>query len=153
MMEMMIVVVIVGLMAALAVPNFGLATKRIKFDNIGQEILNAMRFAKSSAVTLQKPYGVFFDNAHKRIVTFVDLVNPGDGLYETGDSLVRSDSIDVPVGYFSTTFGNQTVVFAPNGKASASGNVVCYSGASSDTRSFSVSLLAGTGRAKLQYYH
>lgn len=152
MMEMMIVVVIIGLLAALSLPKFGLATKKIKFDNIGRDILNTLRYAHSSAITLQQPYGVFFDNNHRRVVAFLDRVNVGSGLYEVGDSIVRSDTLDTPIGNFTTSFTDQTVIFEPDGRASQGGNVVAQSvdGAS---RSFSISLLASTGRAQLQYYH
>ncbi|MBK7091993.1 MAG: prepilin-type N-terminal cleavage/methylation domain-containing protein [bacterium] len=60
MMEMMIVVVIVGLLSALAVPNFGGAIKKMKFDNTGREIVSTMRYARAAAVGQQRPLGVFY---------------------------------------------------------------------------------------------
>ena len=93
MMEMMIVVVIVGLLSALAVPNFGGAIKKMKFDNTGREIVSTMRYARAAAVGQQRPLGVFFDTDAKIMITFVDLLNPEYGYLESGDSVVRLDSM------------------------------------------------------------
>lgn len=153
MMEMMIVVVIVGLLSALAVPNFGGAIKKMKFDNTGREIVSTMRYARAAAVGQQRPLGVFIDNDAKVMITFIDLVSPELGTYETGDSVVRRDSLTSNVNYIGSSFANSTVIFNPDGTASQSGDVVCSGYSSGQTRSFSVSLVAGSGRAKLLSYN
>ena len=76
MMELMIVVVVIGIIAAMAAPHMDGALKQMKFNNVGREILSSYRLARSSAITLQEPHGVFFDSDHNEIVVFRDLVNP-----------------------------------------------------------------------------
>lgn len=153
MMEMMIVIVIIGLLSALAVPNFGGAIKRMKFDNSGREIVSTLRYARAAAVSQQRPVGVFFDANAKRMVAFIDFVNRDLGVFETGDSIVRLDSMKTNIDYLGSSFANSTVIFNPDGTASQSGDVVCSGSPAGQTRSFSVSLVAGSGRAKLVSYN
>lgn len=153
MLEIMTVVVILGLLSALAVPNFGSAIRKMKFDNVGREIVSTLRYARAAAIGQQRPLGVYFNTDEKKIVTFVDLVNPTGGTYDVGDSVVRFDSIQVPLNYMGATFANSTVIFNPDGTASESGDVMCYGSTGQLSRSFSVSLVAGSGRAKLENYN
>lgn len=153
MMEMMIVVVIIGLFAAMAVPNFGGAIRKIKFDNVGREMLSTLRYARAAAIGTQRPHGVLFDGDEKKLITFMDLVNPSAGIYETGDSIVKVDSIEVPLNVMNSSFTNSTVIFNPDGTASQSGDVMCYGSTGYSSSSFSVSLVAGSGRARLERYN
>lgn len=155
MLEMMIVCVLIGLMAALASPNLYTAIKKTQFDAMGRDMANALRYARAAAVSTQEPQGVFFDYTHKKFILFVDRVNPGDNTYAVGDSIVRSDSMNTEiVGYFSTTFPNQAVVFGPDGRASAGGVILCM-GSTTDriNKSYTINVTAGSGRADLEYYN
>ncbi len=153
MMEMMIVVVIIGLLAAIAVPNFGGAIKKIKFDNVGREMQSTLRYARAAAIGTQIAHGVWFDSDKKKLITFMDYVNPAAGTYEVGDSIVKVDSIEVPLNVMSSTFTNSTVIFNPDGTASQSGDVLCYGSTGYSSSSFSVSLVAGSGRTRLERYN
>ncbi|MCC6962491.1 MAG: GspH/FimT family pseudopilin [candidate division Zixibacteria bacterium] len=152
MMEMMIVVVIIGLLAAIAVPNFGGAIKKMKFDNVGREMLSSLRYARAAAIGTQRPHGVFFDADSRKVLVFVDLVSPELGTYEMGDSVVKTDTIQVPLSSMNSTFANSTVIFNPDGTASQSGDILCYGASGYSSSSFSVSLVAGSGRARLERY-
>ncbi len=153
MMEMMIVCVIIGLLAAIAVPNFGGAIKKMKFDNAGREILSKMRHARAAAVSTQKPTGVAFDNVGKSLITFIDTVSPELGQYEVGDSILQRDTLAVNLTVMYSTFTGNAVVFNPDGTASQSGDVMCAGYVGGETKSFSVSLVAGSGRARLESYN
>ncbi len=153
MMEMMIALVIVGLLAALAVPNMGGAIKKMKFDNDGRDMVSTLRLARSMAITLQQPVGVYFDTNDKKVLTFIDLVNAGSNTYDPGDSIVHHDSLEAPVSYFGTTFTGQTVVFQPDGTASAGGYVVAHGYLGTVTRSYTVAVTGGSGRVRLDFYN
>jgi prepilin-type N-terminal cleavage/methylation domain-containing protein len=153
MMELMIVVVVIGIIAAMAAPHMDGAIKQMKFNNVGREILSSYRLARSSAITLQEPHGVYFNSDDNEILVFRDLVNPGMDQYEQGDSVVSRDSIEVNFDYLYTSFPGQTVMFNPDGSASSTGDVFCYREEDGDFNSFSVYLTAATGRAKLEIYH
>jgi type IV fimbrial biogenesis protein FimT len=153
MLEMMIVVVVIGLLAAVSVPNFGGAIHKMKFDNEGRNIVSALRYARSASITLQQPIGVFFNIDGKKTQTFLDRVNIGGNVFEPGDSLLRSDSLEASVSYFTATFSGQTVVFQPDGTASAGGYVVAHASYDVGTRSFTIGVTAGSGRVRLEYYN
>lgn len=153
MLEMMIVVVVIGLLAAISVPNFSGAIKKMKFDNEGRDMVSTLRYARSAAITLQQPIGVIFNTDEKKIQTFLDRVNPGSNVFESGDSVLRTDSLEVNVSYFGTTFSGQTVVFQPDGRASAGGYVMAYSYSGGPSRSFTIGVTAGSGRVRLDYYN
>jgi len=153
MLEMMIVVVMIGLLAAISLPNFGGAIKKMKFDNEGRDIVSALRYARSAAITLQQPIGVYFDISGKKTQTFLDRVSVGSNIFEAGDSLLRSDSLEASVSYFDATFSGQTVVFQPDGTASAGGYVIAHASADAGPRSFTIGVTAGSGRVRLDYYN
>ncbi|MFH2057016.1 MAG: GspH/FimT family pseudopilin [bacterium] len=159
MMEMMIAVVIVGLLAAMSLPTLDGAIKKMKFKNAGREILSAFRLARSSAITLQEPHGVFFDGATGNIIVFADRSNVSAALYEPpADSIVFIDSVAAPTDGTSgnllyTGFPNQTVVFYPDGRASATGDVYLHRyDTEGDYNSLSIYVTAATGRARLEFY-
>jgi len=153
MLEMMIVVVVIGLLAALSLPNFGGAIKKMKFDNQGRDLVSALRYARSAAITLQQPIGVHFDIYGKKTQTFLDRVNVGGNIFEPGDSLLRSDSLAASVSYFDATFSGQTVVFQPDGTASAGGYIVAHASTDAGPRSFTIGVTAGSGRVRLDFYN
>lgn len=153
MMELMIAVVVMGLLAALALPNFGGAIRKMKFDNEGRSLVSTLRYARSAAITLQQPVGIYFDINGKKMRTFIDRAGVGSNTFEAGDSLLRSDSLEAGVSYFSATFPGQTVVFQPDGTASAGGYVVAHASSGTGTRSFTIGVTAGSGRVRLDFYN
>jgi prepilin-type N-terminal cleavage/methylation domain-containing protein len=152
MMELMIVTVVIGLLAALAVPNMSGAIKKMKFNNFGSSLVSALRQARSTAVSTQRPYGVFFNIDASKVITFCDMTDIGANTYSVGDSIARVDTIDVKLDYLGTSFPNQTVVFNPDGTASMTGDIFCYGSAAANYQTFSVSVTAGSGRARLEQY-
>lgn len=153
MLEMMIVVVMIGLLAAISLPNFGGAIKKMKFDNEGRDLVSALRHARSAAIALQQPIGVYFDISGKKTKTFLDRVSVGSNTYDVGDSLLRSDSLEAGVSLFSSTFPGQTVVFQPDGTSSSGGYIVAYASTGAGPRSFTIGVTAGSGRVRLDYYN
>jgi prepilin-type N-terminal cleavage/methylation domain-containing protein len=147
MMEMMIAVVIVGLLAAIALPTL-------------DGILSSFRLARSSAITLQEPHGVYFDTETGKIVVFADRTNLSAATFDPPqDSVVRIDSLLMPssdgadVGsMIYTGFPNQTVVFYPDGRASATGDVYLHRYDNDGMyNSLSIYVTAATGRARLEF--
>lgn len=158
MMEIMIAVVIVGLLAAMSLPTLDGAIKKIRFKNAGREILSAFRLARSSAITLQEPYGVYFDQETGEMIVFADRTNLSDALYEPpGDSAVMIDSVAAPSAATTsgnmlyTGFPNQTVIFYPDGRASTTGDIYLHRYDTDGVyNSLSIYVTAATGRARME---
>jgi prepilin-type N-terminal cleavage/methylation domain-containing protein len=148
MIEMMIIIVIIGIVAAMAVPTFFSSGPRLKARTEARNILNMVRLARSKAVSDGGQYGVYLDTANRQYLLFKDIASPALMSYDTGDSLITG-----PVSYSPDLSGNSSftgdvVVFVSTGRASQSGNFtfdITDGGAL-----YTVSILASTGRSKLQ---
>lgn len=148
MLEMMIIVVIIGIVAALAVPSFLSSTPRLKARTEARNVLNMMRLARSKAISEGSQYGVFVDTGNNRYFMFKDIINPVAMSYEVGDSVVTGP-FDIPGDVIPTSsFSDDVVVFMSTGRASESGGFTFD--ISDGGVQYTASVLASTGRSKLQ---
>jgi len=149
-MELVIVAVVIGVMAALAVPSFLNFTSKLEAKATARDIVSALRLARSRAISERVQYGVYFNAGAKQFTLFKDKVNPGSWEYEplAGDSLVSRVDLEPDVNYGGNTFPSTTVVFTPAGGASSSGNLKIYS-TSRGSDTLYINVLASTGRIKL----
>jgi len=149
MLEMMIIVVIIGIVAAMAVPSFYNAIPRLKARAEARNILNFVRLARSKAVSTGAQYGVYIDTNNRQYVLFKDTINPTQMMYNTGDSVVVGpETLDSDVVLTSSTFTNNSVIFLPTGGASQSGSFTLDN--TDGGSSYTVSVLSSTGKSKLQ---
>jgi prepilin-type N-terminal cleavage/methylation domain-containing protein len=149
MLEMMIVVVAIGIIAALMVPGFGKTMDRLKLKTAGRDVVSAIRLARSDAVSQKGQHGVYFDYNSGNYIIFRDVVNPSSFTYDLGqDSVVLIKELpkSVHLGYVS--FPNSTIVFKTNGSASTSGQVYMSSYGQYEGY-LTVDVLGSTGRVKL----
>lgn len=149
MLELMIIVVIIGLVAAMAVPTFYKGMPKLKARTEARNVLNLVRLARSKAISEGTQYGVYINTANKQYLLFKDTLNPTSKTYEIGD-LVSSGPINIErdVLISALNFTNGSVVFLPTGEASQSGSVTFN--ISGGGAPYSVSVLASTGKSKLQ---
>ncbi len=150
MMEMMVILVIVGVISAMAVPGFLMVMPRLKLRADARANLNYLRIARSKAVAENRQFGVYFDSGARQAVLFADISNPANATYEDGaDSVIeRSQVMSQGINYDASSFAGDCVVFYPSGSASVSGSIQvkdAYQG-----RLYTISVLASTGRATLQ---
>jgi len=148
-MELVIVAVVVGVMAALAVPSFLNYSSKMEAKSAARDIVSTLRMARSKAISERVQYGIFFDAANRRYIFFKDKVNPASLLYEpiAGDSAINVDTLDRDINYGGNTFTNTTVVFKTDGGASSSGEMQIVPGSGGFT--YTINVLASTGRVKL----
>lgn len=147
MMELMIVAVIIGVMAALAVPSFLNYTSKLEAKSTARDIVSTMRTARSKAISERMQYGVCFDPGNRCYTFFKDKVTPTNYQFEVGDSIIHRDTLDLDVLYGGNTFTNTTVVFKTDGSASSSGDMQILPGSGGFT--YNINVLASTGRIKL----
>jgi len=149
MLEMMIIVVIIGILAAMAVPSFSSIIPKLKVRSEARGTLNYLRLARSMAISEATQVGVFVDTSNRRYFIFKDIISPDQMTYNVGDSIMSGpDIIDSDVVLFSSTFTNNSVVFQATGSASQSGSFV-YARSDGGFR-YTVSVLGSTGRSRMQ---
>jgi prepilin-type N-terminal cleavage/methylation domain-containing protein len=145
--ELAIVVVIISIGAALAVPKFNGVITKLKFKSTGRNIVSILRLARSSAIAMKAQFGVYFDVGNNQYIYYKDIENLSSYSYDSGDSVISSVDLPVNLSFGYSCFNNNTVVFLPDGSASTSGNVDLYPAEGSGY--LMVDVLASTGRVKL----
>ncbi|HOD65334.1 MAG TPA: GspH/FimT family pseudopilin [candidate division Zixibacteria bacterium] len=148
--EMMVTVVIIGIVASLAVPRFDGAMDRIRFRSVNRDLTSTLRLARSSAITDKDQYGVYFDGTHRVVYLFKDLVSPTLNQFDTGDSVLRADTLPPEFNFLGTDVVGDVICFAPNGSArfTGGGNVVCLASTEAMVGIASHNILASTGRVQ-----
>lgn len=154
-MELLILSVIVGIIAAMAVPRFQIAFDRIKFRSVNRDLSSTVRLARSYAISNKEQYGLCIDGNQMTITLFKDVVNLGGLTYESGDSVLRVDTLPQEYTYLGTDCNNDVIMFQPNGSASFTGGGSIFTTAYTDhvVAIHSNSVLASTGRISTEAYY
>jgi len=151
--ELLVVIALIGIMAAMAAPNFLRLVQRSKLTGITQETSLLMRMARDYAIRYNTETVVRADLTTNEIIAFVDvdgvlLGDPGDRVFNpiagqphrsTDWELARYElpshvTFDAPaadpppydgnpVWDFTTVNGEQVAVFQPNGSADNRGAI------------------------------
>jgi Tfp pilus assembly protein FimT len=146
-MEMMTVVVIIGIIAAMAVPSFLGYIPKLRVKSASRDIVSQLRLARSKAVSERQPYGVAFNLTDDAVYTFADTDDPSSQQYTVSDSVVKADTLNSDLSIASCTYANNCVVFNSTGAASTSGDLQVVTGDGSII--MSINILASTGRVQL----
>lgn len=148
--ELMTMVVIIGIVTTLAIPQFNSTMNRLKFRTSARNILSKLRLARSTAIANKQQFGVAFDSDQRTLTVFQDITNPASFQFETGDSVLSIDTLPNDFAYLYPVFGGNAVVYRPNGSASASGTVQFVAYCDGDYVNYgTIDVLASTGRTKL----
>jgi prepilin-type N-terminal cleavage/methylation domain-containing protein len=147
--ELVIAVVIVSVIAAMAIPQFGRVVPRLEFKSASRDVVSDLRLARSLAIAQRTQIGLYFNSSQRQYSIFKDIANPDAFTFEAGDSLIRTVTLDQNLSIPSCSFTNYTIVFKPDGSASSTGGVVVGYSQGSDLAN--VNVLASTGRVKLTY--
>jgi len=149
--ELLAAVVIIGIVSALAVPNFQEAIRWMNFRNGTRDIVAKLRLARSNAITTKRQYGVYFDCDAKIMKMFLDTISVADYRYDNGDSIIEVDTLPKEFSTLTTpgSFTNYSVIYKPNGSASASGQIVASAYNAGCHFDGYISVLASTGKTKI----
>lgn len=139
--ELMIVMVIIAIGAALTTPNIGGWLTSLRLRSATRDVVSMMRVAQIKAVSNNILYRVTFDTANNKY----SLENSQD----SGITWTREgEDQTLPSGVqFNTTLAGNTATFNPNSTATAGGNIILNNTKGSTK---TVSLLALTGRIKIE---
>lgn len=158
--ELMIIVIIIGVAAALAYPNFGKAVARLRIRNSARHMVSMMRLARSQAITNKVDVGVNFEEDGSAMTMFVNSSNPDFNTLDAGDSVLSVDSLPQDFLYIygspadAESGGGSAIVYKPNGSASSSTYFHFLATNGDDALSWGlIEVLGATGRTKLTYFH
>jgi prepilin-type N-terminal cleavage/methylation domain-containing protein len=151
--ELLTTVVIIGIVAAMAVPKFQIAFERIKFRSANREITSSLRLARSYAVSTKAQHGVHFDPAALTFTLFKDLVNTGGMVFEVGDSAIRVDSLPIEFNFLAVDNMTGSIVFRPNGSTASTANVVTMASTPDMVGVHQHNILGATGRIETSSYY
>ena len=136
--ELIIVMAIFGILAAIAVPNMIAQMPRYRLKGATRQVMGDLMWARMQAVSQKNEFRVFFINDHA--YTILDDEN-NDGKMDSGESIQTKDLRD---GYHDVSVGfSANPIFFPRG--SASGATVTLTN-SSGSKKVKIHL---TGRVKV----
>lgn len=144
-MELVIVVVVIGIIAGMAVPSFLSYLPKQRVKATARDMVSELRLARSQSISERQAYGVTIDLSKQSFTYFADA--DGDGTLSAGDSTITADTVSTDVKITTCTFTNNTVVFGSTGSASSSGDLQVVS--SDGQVIMSINVLASTGRVRL----
>lgn len=147
MLEMVIVLVILGIFLALAVPRFVKTLPGMKLKGDTRDVVSVLRLARMRAVAERAVYGVYFDDQKSppEYVLFKD-VNANEKFNAEGDDLVFSRELYKKVIYRRVNFPEYVALLKPDGTSNG-GSITL--GLSERSDSLVVHILPSTGRVKV----
>ena len=145
--ELLIVIVIIGILATIAVPNLDLILKKNKLDVSTSSVTSYLYLARMKAVNEAEPYGVRFNLTETGDVNVVR--DP------FGDNEVKgsTNKLQEGISFVEINFQNEVVVFTELGQldkacllsGSLTGSIVLTNGIDDSTR---VEVTRLTGRIR-----
>ena len=146
--ELMIGAVIVGLVAALAVPNFQAVYEKNALKAGSRSLESALKKARSQSVSTKVPHGVYINDEDMTFTVFRNDVDPDQAVFDDGDSVLALDTLPDQFNYVYVDLENNALLFLPNGAAQFDGYGDIHLAAESDNMmgSFSLHLTPATGR-------
>jgi prepilin-type N-terminal cleavage/methylation domain-containing protein len=152
MLELMSVVVLIGVLAAMAGANWFSFLPRMEAKSSLTQIVSKLRQARSYAIARKEPCGLHIDNTTGQWQVFADKVAPGSMQYTSGDSTLVAGKLDENLEFFYNTFTKPAVFFNSDGSSAETGSL-CFR-SHDQVMTWTVNVLAATGRVRLRegYY-
>lgn len=143
--ELMIVILILGIIAVLTVPNFNHFMQTWKLNGEAQELASMMRTARSAAVMKNMDVVFSFDMAQNNYMYYED--ENGNGSWDAGE--YRSETRELIPGITITahTLPAQVLTFGSKGQTGDSGSITLRS---VDNRTRIVRIFGGTGNVRVE---
>lgn len=136
--ELSIVLVIFGIVSAIAVPGLNKFLRSIELSGEVQQFATTMRVVRQRSITENNNYVIYWSSTERKLKWWDDDNNNAaqDGPEKFGETSAMANWITV-TNSSTNPFPSDTVTFVPNGSASVSGSVI-YSNPEGYTRSLSV---------------
>jgi len=152
--ELMIGTVIVGVIAALAVPSFQQVYEKNAQRAGSRDLESTIKKARSYAVSNKALYGVYIDTESRTFTLFRNDVSPEASTFDEGDSVFQVDTLPEIFNYAYTNLDNGAMIFLPNGAARIDGMGQIYLMAENGSLvgHFSLEITPATGRVASSSY-
>jgi len=142
--EMMIVIAVLAIMAAIAIPNFMSLLPGMRLNGAARQVMGDLMAARMNAVKQNNEFKVFFGSPSANQYQILDDDN-NDGTADGGEAITTKNIQD---NYYDVTLGsNINPTFYPRGTANGNGTITLTSTNSGDSKSVTVII---TGRVKIQ---
>ncbi len=140
-MEMMIVVAVLAIMAAIAIPNFMSLLPGMRLNGAARQVMGDLMAARMKAVKENNRFRVFFNSPGTNQYQILDDDNNNNSA-DTGEAITAKNIQD---NYHDVTFSSSTnPIFYPRGTAYGTTVTVTNSTGSKDVK------VAITGRVKIE---
>ena len=126
-MELMVVIAIISILSALAVPNFIKLRPKRQLSAATNEILSVMQYARSRALKENTRVGLLFNTANETYKVFFDNgagANASNGTQDGDEPTVKSGRMPPGINLKDTTLAADEVFFDSRGLLSNAGGVV-----------------------------
>lgn len=136
--ELMVVIVIFGIVSAIALPGFNKFMRSLDLNSQIQRTATTIRVVRQKAITENNNYVIYWDNTTKGWGWWDD--DDNDGVKDGMERYAAPEPMPSWITVTNSTtnpFPSDSVSFLPNGSASASGSVI-FSNPDGFTRSLSV---------------
>jgi len=141
--ELMIVVAIIAIITSIAIPNFIGWQSNQRFAAASQDILSAIRLARSRAMKDHDFVAVQFNTAVESYTVFLDngagSGSRGDGVQNGSEKTLKSGKMPGGVDLQNTSFGD-TLKFDSRGLLSGVGGTVNLKNTRGETKQINVNL-------------
>ena len=129
-MEIMTVVAVIGILAAISVPNFFAWRQSARFRSAAQDLISDLSMARLHAIKNGDSVKVKF--ANDRYTIFID--QNGDDVVDPGEERLRNKNYPAGIVMHSTTFTGAKTVFHQSGSVTPAGSVTLAHGSEEHLR-------------------
>jgi prepilin-type N-terminal cleavage/methylation domain-containing protein len=126
-MELMVVIAIISILAALAIPNLIKWRPKRQLSAAAKEVLSVMQYARSRALKDNVSVGLLFIKANETYMVFLDNgagANAGNGTQDGDEPTVKSGRMPPGIDLKNTTIGGDKVLFDSRGLLNNAGGTV-----------------------------
>jgi type II secretion system protein H len=112
--ELMVVVALIGIMAAIAAPSLSKIIPRVKLRSAGQQLTNDLQYARMKGIAGNFKSQIVFDTATNRYTRYLD--NDRDGTLEVGEEDITNRTLPTGISFVAASTA-PNVTFDPTGTA------------------------------------
>jgi len=141
--EMMVVIAVLAIVAAIAIPNFMTLLPGMRLNGAARQVMGDLMAARMKAVKLNKDTKVTFKDNNYEYEVWYD--EDGDGNEDTSEITTKN----IQTNYHDVTFSSTgNPIFSPRGTANTGGTITLTN--STNGKQKKVKVHSFTGRVKIE---